>query len=475
MALISFKPFVARDTNCLRRSRIFHTESFGLAASFALLFLALAVTLMAAVYWIVNDTQTRALLDAIDADISTVNNGYREKGLHEAVEVVQQRVGSDTPARDMGASGYLLLQDPKGVKLAGNLNTMQPRLGIFSQRALRGHDELLGKGVQLDDGSFLFVGRDTHIIHVTRIRLLGSIARVTAAAIFLAVLGGVLSSVRFIKRIDAITKTCGSIMAGRLDERVAVRGTGSELDLVGVAINGMLDRITVLMENLRQVSSDVAHDLRTPLTHLRQRLENARAQARDMGEYSAAVARAIGDTDEILAVFSSLLRISQVEAGTRRSSFTELSLSELLDRIYEIYRPVAEDSGHVLSCDIAPGVRIRGDAELLLQLFINVVENALRHTSAGTRIHIALSASQGAALATVCDTGSGVPENEREKIFRRFYRLSASRTTPGNGLGLALVGAIAQLHGIKIDLSDHRPGLCLSLTIHTAEDNLAQT
>jgi signal transduction histidine kinase len=147
--------------------------------------------------------------------------------------------------------------------------------------------------------------------------------------------------------------------------------------------------------------------LRTPLTHLRQRLENARAQARDMGEYSAAVARAIGDTDEILAVFSSLLRISQVEAGTRRSSFTELSLSELLDRIYEIYRPVAEDSGHVLSCDIAPGVRIRGDAELLLQLFINVVENALRHTSAGTRIHIALSASQG------CRPGNGVRHRQR--------------------------------------------------------------
>jgi signal transduction histidine kinase len=226
----------------------------------------------------------------------------------------------------------------------------------------------------------------------------------------------------------------------------------------------MLDRISTLLDNLRQVSSDVAHDLRTPLTHLRNRLEEARQKAVTTDDYAALVTHAIEDTDHLLVIFAALLRISQIESGSRLAAFAPLSLSELLERIYEMYRPVAEDAHQVLLHEIQKGVRIRGDGELLTQMFSNLIENAIRHAPPGTRILIRLWASGSTVTAAVEDNGPGIPAAERDKVFRRFYRLTGSRTTPGNGLGLALVAAIANLHAAKIELADNLPGVCLRLS-----------
>ena len=207
------------------------------------------------------------------------------------------------------------------------------------------------------------------------------------------------------------------------------------------------------------MSGDVAHELRTPLTHLRGRLEDARQKSVTTGDYAAVVTRAIEDTDHLLAIFAALLRISQVESGSRLSAFAALSLSELLERIYEMYRPVAEDQHQVLLRDIQPGVRIRGDGELLTQMFSNLIENAIRHAPSGAGILIRLAVSGNSASASVEDNGPGIPADERDKVFRRFYRLTGSRSTPGSGLGLALVSAIANLHQAKIELRDNQPGL----------------
>jgi signal transduction histidine kinase len=217
------------------------------------------------------------------------------------------------------------------------------------------------------------------------------------------------------------------------------------------------------MEGLRQVSNDIAHDLRTPLSRLRQRLEAARLEARSVADYERAVDQALQDADTALATFSALLRIAQVEAGMRHGSFAELDLSGLIEHLVMTYAPVAEEFGKRLICSIAPRIRIRGDRELLAQMLVNLIENALRHTPGGTALSVTLDNNGEGPLAVVADDGPGVPRAEREKIFRRFYRLETSRTTPGSGLGLALVAAVAELHQISIRLADNRPGLQVML------------
>jgi signal transduction histidine kinase len=280
-------------------------------------------------------------------------------------------------------------------------------------------------------------------------------------AIVFGILGGTILRARFMRRVDAITGTCEGIIAGRFNERIPLRGRGDEWDRLASAINEMLNRISALLDNLRQVSSDVAHDLRTPLTRLRNRLDDARLGAVTVVDYSTAVARAIDDTDQLLAMFSALLRISQIEAGTRMTAFVPLSLTALLESIYEMYRPVAEDHQQILEANIQQGVQVRGDGELLTQMFSNLIENAIRHTPARTSIRVALQRSKGSIIASVSDNGPGIPPQERDKVLRRFYRLSSSRSAPGHGLGLALVAAIAQLHQATLVLKDAEPGLCV--------------
>jgi signal transduction histidine kinase len=453
----------------LLSSRVFRTESFRLAALFAILFLGLAGVLMAATYWIVEQTQTAALVDVIDADISTIRNGLRDEGLPEAVEVVQQLLGEPDHARYSSPGDYILLQDQLHGKIAGNLPAMPYRMGLLTMPLPRGHrgrpGTMLGRGEYLTDDVYLFVGRDTAPIAATRVRLLRAYVPITAAALLLAILGGVFFSVQFLRRIDGIAVTCNAIVAGRFNDRIALRGSDDEFDRLGTAINSMLDRIAALLDNVRQVSSDVAHDLRTPLTRLRQRLENARSKSTSLDDYAAAVAQALADTDELLGMFAALLRISQIEAGSRLAAFSGVSLSDLLQRVFDMYRPVAEDHGQTMQAEIAPGVSVRGDVELLMQMYVNLVENCIHHTPPGTRIMLALRVRDGQAVATVADNGPGIPVEERDKVFRRFYRGATSRSAPGHGLGLSLVAAIAGLHQAKIELADNAPGLQVSVSL----------
>jgi len=448
----------------LRPTRVFKTESFRSAALFATLFLILSWVLLGVVYWIVNNTQTAALVEEIDADISTIKNGYRGEGLPEAIEVIHQRLGSGKYSGEDLPGGYILIRDEASGRFEGNLQLTEFRLGLFSlpapPRKQKHHPvTVLGRGVYIADGIYLFVGRDTSHIRATRVRIIKAFAWIEGVSIVLAGLGGIFFSVQFMRRIDAITRTCQSIVAGKFTDRIPLRGSGDELDTLSVAINNMLDRISTLLDNLRQVSSDVAHDLRTPLTHLRNRLEEARQKSVTTDDYAAVISHAIDDTDHLLVIFSALLRISQIESGSRLAAFSTLSLTDILERIHDMYGPVAEDEHHVLQRDIQRDVRIRGDGELLTQMFSNLIENAIRHTPSGTRILIRLAVSGNIVTASVEDNGPGIPLGEYDKVFRRFYRLTSSRSTPGYGLGLALVAAIANLHNAKIELSDNHPGL----------------
>ena len=442
-------------------TRIFKTESFRVASLFAILLLGLSWTLLGVVYWIVNDAELAALTGAVDSDIDTIRNGYKDEGTPEATEVVNQRLGFHQNT----ASGYYFLHDAHAGKLAGNLDLTDRSLGLRHFKLRRGSRDIaiLGRGANIAEGVYAFVGRDTAPITATRSRLLHAFAWIAGASVLLAVLGGIFLGMQSMRRIDAITRTCESIVAGKFNDRVPLRGSGDELDRLATVVNDMLDRISTLLDNLRQMSSDIAHDLRTPLTHLRTRLETARHKSQTIEDYAATVTDAIADTDRLLRIFGALLRLSQIESGTRREIFSDLSLSAVLAKIYELYSPVAEDHSQILQGVIPAAIHIRGDAELLTQMFSNLVENALRHAPAGSVITIGILQSAGAPTAFVADNGPGIPAAERDNVLRRFYRLAASRSTPGNGLGLALVAAIAKLHQATLQLDDNHPGLIVRI------------
>jgi len=274
---------------------------------------------------------------------------------------------------------------------------------------------------------------------------------------------GLFLSRSILHRVDNITRTAEAITSGDLSQRIALAGSGDDFDRLAATLNTMLDRISDLLENLRQVSNDIAHDLRTPLAHLRQQLENAKLHAVSTSDYRQAVTNAIEDADALLDTFSALLRIAQVEAGTQRSSFCSVDLSDVMQTVAEAYALDIEDGGRSLQTDIPTSVAVAGDRELLTQLFANLLENALRHTPPGTHIAMRLRDNHAMAIAEVCDDGPGIPPHEHAHVFRRFYRLERSRTTPGNGLGLSLVGAVAALHHASIELLDNKPGLTVQI------------
>jgi signal transduction histidine kinase len=453
------------------------SSAFRLAAFFTVLFLALTGALILTVVWIVEGSQRGALQAANDADIAMITNGYREEGVSEAIEVVRQRLTAPPTSGGRPSDSYLLIQDADRKRLAGNMAPMAPRVGIFDLNVALADSglvgppagnggrsfDLRGRGTLLGSNLYVFAGRDWRIVSVTRARILDAFVWVAAGAAIIAAIAGWFLGSKFMQRVEDIARTCESIIGGRLTERIALRGRADEWDRLSGAINDMLNRIAHLLENLQQVSSDVAHDLRSPLTRLRNRLEVAHNSSTTVPEYAAAVSRALEDTDQLLAVFSALLRISQVEAGTRAGAFADVSLSQIAQRLYEMYRPVAEDYKHDLESDIRRDIHVRGDAELLMQMFSNLIENAIRHTPSRSTIRIGVDHIDGQAVVSVRDNGAGIPCEEYAKVTRRFYRMSTSRSTPGHGMGLALVAAIADLHRANLVFGDAAPGLAVSV------------
>lgn len=437
-----------------------NNEGLRLSALLIALFAASALLLGGMAYVIAGRAIRAELHDFISADEGAISSGYRSEGLSEAVEVVQQLTASP------GVSGRYLLQDRSGRRLAGNLPAMPPRRGLFQIEA-RGDSGaahvVLGEGSLLPDGNYLFVGENTDRLAGARARLLGSFGWVIGATILLALTGGVLLSAGYLRRVDDIIRTCRAVVAGRFGERIPMSGSQGQLDRLSAAINDMLDRIATLVESLRQVSSDIAHDLRTPLTRLRQRLESARGAHASSAQLEDIIERAMGDCDAILAVFSALLRISQIESGTRLASFSNVALCDLLGRIAELFAPVAEDEQQLLLTELSGPVSVHADRTLLMQMFSNLVENAIRHAGRGAVIRILCHRSGPDALVQIIDSGPGIPSAEHHKVFDRLYRLERSRNTPGNGLGLALVAAVAKLHRCSLTLSDAQPGLCVTI------------
>ena len=237
-----------------------------------------------------------------------------------------------------------------------------------------------------------------------------------------------------------------------------MRGTSDEIDRLSMNLNRLFDSNQSLLESLKQVSTSIAHDLRTPLSRLRQGLEEAHLQ-NNKAAHKAALEAAIIESDQLLATFSALLRIAQIESGTRRSGFKQVNLTGIFEQVADTYRAVAEDQQKDLQLSVAQGINIIGDRDLLTQMLVNLLENALNHTPAQTTIWLSLQQSEQKITGIVSDSGTGIPEDERQRVLERFYRLDSSRSTPGNGLGLPLAAAVASLHAVTMELHDNEPGL----------------
>ena len=436
------------------RIRLLHTEGFRIGAIFVAIFALSAAALTTLTLVIVNQEFQDQIVQFANADIAAVKDGYRTEGEKEAREVIRQRMAAP------GASDFILLERDERTRLEGNLAPMSPRTGVFTLPYPGGaaNHAILGVGAFVAPNLYIFSGSDLHNAREARRRILRTLVWVFEGALVLAILGGVIVSRGFLSRTDEIVRTCRAIMTGNLASRIPLRGTEDELDRLAETINAMLDRIAALMDNLRQISNDVAHDLRTPVTHLRHRLERARLKATTMEDYDRALEAAITASDDILALFAALLRIAQIEGGARRAAFAPLDLGQILSQLGDVFGPVAEDAKHHLSLSMNGPAMVQGDRELLIQLFSNLIENAILHTPAGTVVTVSLERENGEAVAAISDDGPGVPPQEHEKLFRRFYRQEASRTRPGFGLGLALVSAIAELHGASLKIADGGKG-----------------
>ena len=368
---------------------------------------------------------------------------------------------------------YYLLQNSDGMVEAGNLPALDPKAGVRewgakSRRTQTPFSAVRGRGVNLP-GLYLFVGWSTHQLLEMEEMVVGSFAWGLAASIVLALAGGLIMSGRLMHRIETVSTTSRNIIGYDLQERLPVTRAGDELDHLAGSINAMLDRIQGLMNNLREVSTDIAHDLRTPLTRLRQKMELAMRQGADVDREHDTLESAVAEIDSILGIFGALLRIAQIESGALRSSFTIIDLSELIVTVAELYRPMAEENGQTLNEAIETTLKVKGDRELLMQLLANLVENALRHTPRGSIVSICARKSDRFVAISVIDNGTGIPEDRRQKVLQRFFRLESSRTTLGNGLGLSLVSAIAKVHDADLVLSDAGPGLNATVRLSAAD------
>jgi signal transduction histidine kinase len=428
---------------------MFRSTSLRLAALYTAGF-AISVVLLGAITLL---TTRAALSEQFDDRVRSESNAlveeYRVEGLEGLIQAVKER------DRTPGSLDYGVL-DALGRPMAGRLAGTPTPLGWSEARNPPNREPVRILTVALPEGRRLLVGDDDKHIEVLNRALLASFGWTLLGVVILGVLGGYALSRDVHQRLAAISGTAEAIIDGDLARRVPVRGSDDDLDRLALTINRMLDRIAALMESLKQVSNDVAHDLRTPLTRLRQRLE---AGLVDPNERAQVLEGGLADLDSILDTFAALLRIAQIEGGARRAAFRPCEIAVIARTVVEAFAPSAEESRQSLTLRVDGAPTIDGDAELLTQMLVNLVENALRHAGDGARIEVRVSDGEGAAVLSVTDDGPGVPSAEHARLFDRFYRLERSRSTPGSGLGLALVAAVARLHGAEVGLADARPGL----------------
>jgi len=458
--------------------KLIRTTAFRLTLVYLFLFALFAASLLGYFAWNTRRMITEQIAETVNSELSELTGRYDSGGLRGLVAAVEGR------ALRPGANLYLVTT-PQGQGVAGNVASLAPGVmdkpgwaETFYKRLeetdTKSHFALV-KVAQLTGGFRILVGRDLE----ERRRLFAIVAKAAQWSILIVVVlglgGGVLVARRVLRRIDAMTGTTQRIMAGDLSERLPVGRSGDEIDRLAENLNAMLERIEALMAGLKEVSDNIAHDLKTPLTRLRNRAEEALAKSSNEGEYRAALERTIDESDGLIRTFNALLMIARAESGQARDNMTDFDAAEVAQGIHELYEPLAEDKGLTLNV-AADAATLHGNRELISQALANLVENAIKYGQPVTAradhdaakspdILIEARREGDNVLLSVTDHGPGIPEADRQRAVERFVRLEASRTQPGSGLGLSLASAVATLHGGDLRLADSQPGLRVTLVI----------
>jgi signal transduction histidine kinase len=404
----------------------------------------------------------------IMTEYSSLQGAYERSGRDGLIAEIQQRIADGNFANNV-----YMLADPSLAALAGNLREWPPTTTASSgwtefraSEALpnAANRPLLRAMLQtFPNGDRLLVGRDISDLDSFADQIKAAIISAAALLFVIAGVASILVTRRTVGRIESINATSRAIMQSGLDQRIPLRGTHDEWDRVAENLNLMLDRIETLMGEVRQVSDNVAHDLRTPLTRMRGRLEKAYHGQRIGEDDQALIGDTIADLDAVLRIFSSLTRIAQIETQARKGAFRTVNLVEITGEVVELYDAAAEQEGTRLTVVGDREVLVTGDRDLIFDAIANLVDNAIKHGRAGGQVVVANGNIDGRPVISIADDGPGIPAHEYEQVFKRFYRLEHSRYTPGNGLGLSLVAAVARLHGARIEMLDNLPGLKLKL------------
>ncbi|MDQ6645999.1 MAG: HAMP domain-containing histidine kinase [Pseudomonadota bacterium] len=441
---------------------LLRTLAFRMALWQAVLFLLVVVTMLA----IVNQQMVAYARHDLRSEVATEIASLR---LADAEGTLQAQLLKRVTGMAVGPDYYVLL-DAQRRLIVGNLHYRPTSSGWHTVPLLGavGQDHDDANSVELyvehfQDGRWLVVGRDDRSVVEFGEMLTYIFSHLAAAAVVLVLLGGGLTSWRYLSRIDLLGERAQRVLEGEHNLLIEGSGRGDEIDRLAGRLNHMLARNKVLTDGMRQVSNDIAHDLRTPLIRVRQHLEQCLAESPTSAS-TPRVSLALHDLDAVLGTFAALLRISGVEARERRAGFAEHDLSAVFHDVFETYRPVAEDAGYTLRAEIESGLVLSCDRLLVVQSLVNLIENALHHTPTGTNIVLGLWRAGLRVVGYVEDNGPGIPVADRRRVLGRFVRLVSSRSAPGNGLGLALVAAVADLHGMELTLEDADPGLRVVLS-----------
>ncbi len=450
----------------MRHTRLLRSSSFRLAVGYMALFGSSVLILLGFLYWATAGYMARQTEATIEAEVQGLAEHYRRFGIAALSSVVSERIQRDPT----GASIYLLT-DPSFVPLLGNL-AVWPRAENPGRNWIEfqipggdgeGSRPARARQFQLRGGFQLLVGRDVSELAALESLIQRALVGGLAVTVLLALIGGSTMGWSVLRRIESINETSRDIMAGNLSKRIPTQGSGDDFDQLADNLNAMLNRIQALMEEVRRVSDNIAHDLRTPLARLRARLETL--SGRLEGDDEPAVQAAIDEADALLATFNALLRIARVESGENRRGFGPVNLKEIVRDVADLYEPVAEHKQQRLRVTAPADAWVWGDRNLLFQAAANVLDNAIKYTPAGGEVNMDLVAAESRIRLEISDTGPGIPEVFRDRVFERFFRIESARTTPGNGLGLSLVAAVAHLHEAQMTLAGNKVGLRFTLSL----------
>ena len=439
----------------MQTPRLLRTAQFRYALGAALLFALLSSIMGAFLYYGVRDGMERQLKEYIRTETSHLMGDYQDQGIDELVHDIRERV-ERTPSPRM----LYVVEAPNGRRIFDRIEL--PKQAGWSRLTRDSRPDIILNTVRLEDDYWLGVGAEARGQYEFSRAFRHFLALAIAGIVLLSSVAGLLISQRFLARLKRFNTFAARVGEGDLSVRMPTEGMGEDLRPLADTVNRMLEQIEILLDDVRHNSASIAHDLRTPLGHLRQTLESLAAQQSGAAAQEKCE-KAIAELDNILSTFSALLRIGELESGSAEVRAYRVDLSKLLETLAETYAPVAEEAGQVMSADITPGVTVSGDQNLLVQLFSNLLENAVRHAGAGAEIEVFLRREADAAVCGVSDNGPGIPRASQADMLKPFRRMDTSRSTRGSGLGLSLVRSIAARHDAELSLKDTAPGLVVEL------------